>query len=360
MYSLNSEIKTFLSNIEPDNIYKTQAAEAQSELRAFLQASEDFKDMYLDSFLTGSYKRNTAIKEIKDVDIIVILNKQATNFEPKENVKDLYNSLKKSFENSDVYEIKEVEQQQRSIKLVWRFKNNKDNEIRNEELTLDVVPAIRSTENSNYDLWIPDKNLNAWIKTNPQGHIDKIKEKNQSCIEINGQKPFVPFVKILKFWKGESYKVPKKPKGFLLECIAYNSWNNSADNWFDCLTFGYQDILNKYEKYTYLDLNDDKEIDFIYDIGLETNKIQTSTTFGNFKKFITKISETINKLKEVEDAETKYDAILKLQEIYGKEYFPDPIENDKNIKNDNKNNTKSVSIITGSIKNPEAKSYGQI
>lgn len=358
MYNLNSEIKEFLSNIEPDKIYKDQASEAQTQLRDYLQSSEDFKDMYLDSFLTGSYKRNTAIKEIKDVDIIVILNKPATFTEPKENVKELYNLLKKSFENSDMYEIKEVEQQQRSIKLVWRFKNEKDNEIRDEELTLDVVPAIRGVENSNYNLWIPDKNLNKWIKTNPQGHIDKITEKNQSSTDVNGQKPFVPFVKILKFWKGESYKVPKKPKGFLLECIAYHSWNDGADNWFQCLIDGYQSILNKYEKYTYSGLSEDDKIDFIDDIGLANTSIHTSTTFGNFKKFIEKVKNTISKFNEVESAESKYDAILKLQEIFGSEYFPNPQETDKNINNDNKSSNKSVSVITGSSKNPEAKPYG--
>ncbi len=360
MYNLNSEIKDFLSNIEPDIIYKEQASNAQTTLRDYLQSSEVFKDMYLDSFLTGSYKRNTAIKEIKDVDIIVILNKPATFIEPNDDVKELYNLLKKSFENSDMYEIKEVEQQQRSIKLIWRFKNDEDNEIRKEELTLDVVPAIRSSDGSNYNLWIPDKNLNKWIKTNPQGHIDKITEKNQGSTDINGQKPFIPFVKILKFWKSESYKVPKKPKGFLLECIAYHSWNNHADNWFDCLKNGYEDILNKYEMYMYLGSNDDKEIDFIYDIGLEGSIIHTSTTFANFRKFINKIKETIAILSEVEEADSKYDAILKLQDIFGNEYFPNPKETDKNIKNDNKTNNKSVSVITGSNKNPEAKSYGQI
>lgn len=360
MYNLNSEIREFLSNIEPDKIYKDQASEAQTQLRDYLQSSEDFKDMYLDSFLTGSYKRNTAIKEIKDVDIIVILNKPATLIEPKDNVKELYNLLKKSFKNSDIYEIKEVEQQQRSIKLVWRFKNEKDNEVRNEELTLDVVPAIRSSDDSNYNLWIPDKSVNKWIKTNPQGHIDKITEKNQSSTDVNGKKPFIPFVKVLKFWKGESYQVPQKPKGFLLECIAYHSWNNRADNWFDCLKNGYEDILNKYERYIYLGTDDNKEIDFINDIGFESSIIHTSTTFANFKKFINKIKETIGILGEVENAENKYDAILKLQEIFGNEYFPNPQETDKNIKNDNKTNNKSVSVITGSSKNPEAKSYGQI
>ena len=356
MYNLNSEIKEFISNIEPDDVYKSQASEAQNDLRDYLQSTDLFKDLYLDSFLSGSYKRHTAIKEIKDVDIIVILNKSACRFEPTENVKDVFNALKNALKEK--YDVEQVEQQQRSVKLIWQFENKKDNEIRNENLTLDVVPAIRSEEESNYNLWIPDKNLDKWILTNPQGHIDKITEQNQNSTEINGQKPFIPFVKILKFWKGECYKVPKRPKGFLLECMAYNSWKNNADNWFKCLIDGYQDILNQYEKYLYSGLNEDDKINFIKDIGIENRNIHTSTTFGNFKKFISKIKETIGMLNEAEEAESKYDAILKMQEVFGEDFFPSPKDADKDVKNDNRTNNKTVSVITGSSKNPEAKPYG--
>lgn len=355
MYNLNSEICEFLSNIEPDKIYKEQASKAQNELREYLRTSEKFKDLFLDSFLTGSYKRHTAIKEIKDVDIIVILNKTATLLEPNEDIKKIFNTLKETLKES--YDIEQVEQQQRSVKLIWKFENKKDNNIRNEALTIDIVPAIRTQEGSNYNLWIPDKNLDTWIKTNPQGHIDKITEKNQNSSDINGQKPFVPFVKILKFWKSENYKVPKRPKGFLLECIAYHSWDNTADNWFECIIEAYQDIINKYGAYK--NINTDTEISsIIEDIGLEGEYIHTSTTYNNFKKFIEKVETTLNKLNEAKQADSKYEAIKKFQEVFGSDYFPSPTESDKDIKDKNVEVQKNVSIITGSNKNPEAKAYG--
>lgn len=355
MYNLNSEICEFLSNIEPEKIHKEQAAKAQSDLRDFLKSSATFKDLYADSFLTGSYKRHTAIKEIKDVDIIVILNKPATLQEPNENIKDLFNTLKTALKEK--YELEQIEQQRRSIKLIWKFENKKDNDTRNEALTIDIVMAIRSEEGSNYNLWIPDKNLDKWIRTNPLGHIDKITEKNQSSSEINGQRIFVPTIKVLKFWKGQYYKTPKRPKGFLLECILFHSWNNTADNWLNCLNEAFQDIKNKYGAYKHIDT--DSQLDsVIEDIGLEGKYIYTSTTYKNFKIFIEKVEATLTKLNEAKNADTKYDAIKKLQEIFGSEYFPSPKETDKDIKNAKTTEDKSISIITGSNKNPEAKPYG--
>lgn len=354
MYNLNSEILIFLSNIEPDSIYKTQASEAQNELRNYLKQSEKFKEHYLDSFLSGSYKRGTAIKEIKDVDIIVILNEPATLLKPQSNIKEIYNKLKEVLKEK--FDIKNIEQQQRSIKLTWEFDNKQDAEIRKEALTIDIVPAIRSSVNSNYMLWIPDKNLETWIKTNPLGHSDKVTEKNNESTNINGRNAFIPMVKTLKFWKGEYYKIPKKPKGFLLESILYNSWDDTSTSWFECIISVFQSILNKYEAYKFV--SSDSEVDFIKDIGLEGEFIRTSTTIKEFSSFISKIQETLDKLAEAKNAKTKYDAIEKLREIFGKEYFPEPKETDKNIK-ETPTETESISITRGSNKNPEAKPYGQ-
>ena len=200
-------------------------------------------------------------------------------------------------------------------------------------------------------------NLNKWIITNPLGHIDKITEKNQTSNEINGQPLFVPTIKMLKFWKGQYYKTPKRPKGFLLECILFHSWNNAADNWLDCFIEAFQDIKDKYGAYKHIDT--DSTIDMvIQDIGLEDGYIYTSTTYKNFKIFIEKVEATLNTLTQAKNADNKYNCIKKLQDIFGTELFPNPKDSDKNIKNTKLTEEKNISIITGSNKNPEAKSYG--
>lgn len=351
--NLNQEFEEFLSNIEPEHIYVRQASQAHTEVRAFLENDEDFKEYYYDSFLTGSYARETAIKEIKDVDIIIFLNEQPTTEEPSLEISEIFKTLKNTLKKK--YDIEQIEQQQRSIKLIWKFERDIDNEKRTDDLTLDLVLAIRSEADSDYNIWIPDKKLEKWIKTNPKGHIDAVRFKNKETDAINGRLTFVPFVKILKFWRDHSYKIPKRPKGFLLECLAYQHFEVCSDNWFDCTLKNIKSILSACNVYKYVET--DENINFVQDIGQEGEFVVTSTTYKDFKKFIEKLENARDKMNEALEAENKYDCIKKLQDIFGEDYFPAPQESDKDVTNTFEK-AKNVSILTGSSKNPEAKAYG--
>lgn len=355
MINLNSEFETFLSNVEPDYVYVKQASKANNAVRDFLKSSEKFKNLFSSSFLTGSYARSTAIKEIKDVDIMVILDKEPSESEPSEDIKDIFSKLKNALK--DEYEVENIEQQQRSVKLIWRFERDEDNESREDDLTIDLVPAIRSEEDSDYNLWIPDKKLEKWIKTNPKGHLDAVTTKNQESSAINGRNSFVPFVKVLKFWRDHTYKIPKRPKGFLLECLAYQHFESCTDNWFDCTLKNIKSILSACSVYKYVE-NDDN-INFVKDIGQEGKNVVTSTTYKDFKKFIEKLEDAKDKMNEASEAENKYDCIKKLQDVFGENYFPAPQESDKEITNAVER-ARTVTVLTGSNKNPEAKPYGRL
>jgi hypothetical protein len=355
--NINSEFEIFLSNIEPDNIYVTQASDAHTTLRGFLKNDEDFNTHFKSSFLTGSYARSTAIKEIKDVDIIIILDEEPTTIEPAIEISDIFKDLKKSLKKE--YDIEQIEQQQRSVKLIWKFEKEVDNEKRQDNLTLDLVPAIRSEADSDYNLWIPDKKLEKWIKTNPKGHKEAITTRNQESSSFNGRNSFIPFVKTLKFWRDHSYKIPKRPKGFLLESLAYEYFETCFDSWIDCVLKNFKNILTSCDKYKYIE--SDENINFIKDIGQEGKYISTLTTYNDFKKFLEKLEDAKNQIEDALDSTkttNKYDCIKKLQNVFGNDYFPDPKESDKNVENKS-SSIQTVSILTGSSKKPEAKPYGK-
>lgn len=94
----------FLSDIEPSATTKSNASSAHTELRDFLKNEEDFKKYHVNTFLSGSYKRNTAIRprsrngetERPDVDIIVETTHTCYD-DPKEVVDLLYKTLKKKY-----------------------------------------------------------------------------------------------------------------------------------------------------------------------------------------------------------------------------------------------------------------------
>ena len=69
---LPSYFRDFLANIEPSPSYKEDQASGHATLRKRLAADADFGSIHVNTFLQGSYKRNTAIHPGKDVDIVVV------------------------------------------------------------------------------------------------------------------------------------------------------------------------------------------------------------------------------------------------------------------------------------------------
>ncbi|MFQ5792398.1 MAG: hypothetical protein ACE5JI_18165 [Acidobacteriota bacterium] len=58
----NSVFEGFLRDIEPSRTTKSNASSAHSALREFLPTHETFSNVLVDSFLSGSYRRDTAIR----------------------------------------------------------------------------------------------------------------------------------------------------------------------------------------------------------------------------------------------------------------------------------------------------------
>ena len=85
------QFKKFLSDIEPSSTTKTNAQKAHKGLRDFLWGNEEFKEVLEEVFLSGSYKRNTAVRprvkagvtDRPDVDVIVIMD-YGLNADPEE------------------------------------------------------------------------------------------------------------------------------------------------------------------------------------------------------------------------------------------------------------------------------------
>ena len=57
--------------IEPEKKRKEQAQKADDPVREHLETHKSFAHRHVSTFLYGSYKRNTAEGNIKDVDIVV-------------------------------------------------------------------------------------------------------------------------------------------------------------------------------------------------------------------------------------------------------------------------------------------------
>ncbi len=153
--------------------------------------------------LTGSYKRHTKTKPLKDVDVFFVLGQKERDKYRSKPPAELINAFVKSLRA--VYGDDAVEPGRRCATVEFE-KNTKDKE--GKVLSIDAVPA--------FDLGdcyeIPDRIRGDWVKTDPEIHMEQATAKNK---ELGGK--WIPLVKMIKRWNRSADK-PIKP-AFLVEVM---------------------------------------------------------------------------------------------------------------------------------------------
>lgn len=297
---LNGHFKMYLSNIEPDPKNVRDASAQHTTLRKNLEADKQFGPDVLDTFLVGSYARQTAVKPIKDVDIIVVVTEGAYGASSPSAA---FKSLKEAL-NRCGYRF-QTEDQRRSIRI----------ELDN--IDLDVVIA-RAPNGLDQWLLIPDRKLGAWIETNPKGHTQWAQDLNARTTGTDGQGRFKPLVKMLKAWKTYSTPSLKRPKGFTLECIAGANFGGVYDDWADVLVSTLRKTDANYSAYITLE-----KLPPIPDPGRPGHQLQTGLTFPQFRDFLGNVRRTIQSAEAAITSQERAESVLLWQEILGPDFPSD-------------------------------------
>jgi hypothetical protein len=259
-----TQFRNFLQDIEPSPTTKSNASTAHTNLRAFLRGHETFKTVHVGTFLSGSYKRDTAIRprtkngeeERPDVDIIVVTNH--TLYDDPEEVLDLlYRTLKEKYGT--------IQKQARSVG------------IEAAKADMDVVPII-APQGMEGTLYIPDRKLQTWLVTNPPRHTTWTTERN----EASGGR-FKPLVKLMKWWRRENPTISKYPKGFVIECITAECMDYDETQYADLFLGTLEEIVDRYAIDILL-----KRVPQIDDPGVPGNSVTSGMTFAAFEGFYNK------------------------------------------------------------------------
>lgn len=185
------------SALEITKTEKEFASRKQNDIRAVVSEHWDVDE----DFLTGSYRRETKTKKLKDVDIFIVIDpdgEQAGLHD--ENPTKLLSELQKVLEN------KYDDVTPDGFGCTVRF--GQDDEV----ASFDVVPAFSRSSGG----WeIPDADRGRWISTNPKEHHVQSTAKNGTCDGM-----FVPLVKMIKGVNREMDE-PISPS-FLLEVMAHS------------------------------------------------------------------------------------------------------------------------------------------
>jgi Second Messenger Oligonucleotide or Dinucleotide Synthetase domain len=183
-------------NLEITQTERDFASRKQNEIRNHVSSDWDLSG----DFLTGSYKRETKTKRLKDVDIFIVIDTEGDqgslrDHSPSRVLRDLRTLLEDKYD--DVTE----------DGFACTVEFGSDEEI----ASFDVVPSY---ERDGGGYQIPDARRGRWIDTDPTVHADMTTAKNEEC-----GKAFVPFVKMIKGMNRE-FDEPIKPP-FLLEVMAH-------------------------------------------------------------------------------------------------------------------------------------------
>ena len=203
MISVQEAFKKFRSRLELTESEQQDASRRQKEIRA--QMDESFH--VAQDFLTGSYKRWTKTKPLKDVDIFCVLAEEERHYRKKHP-----SALLAAVETAMVkkYDKDNVSRQRRSVSVSFGVKPNEDEETEGKVMSFDVVPAF--DKDNHYE--IPDTSTsNGWTETDPEIHYEKALEaQNRYDKEWKG------IVRMVKKWNDFRGK-PLKPS-FLIEVMS--------------------------------------------------------------------------------------------------------------------------------------------
>ena len=205
MASCEKLLLGFLKEIEPTNTQKDGARRSHNFLRDILNTG-NMAIRIVDSYLSGSYPRDTAIRPLEDVDIIFVIDHKQWSQNIFDSLFSEYPApevVLKTFLNAIRYRY-----QDSSLRL-----QNKSVRLRLNHLNIDVVPAIDRGRNDG-SILIPDRERADWIVTVPKKHSEITSAINQ---QHEGR--FKPLVKLLKFW---NVNLPSTAsfKSFAIETIA--------------------------------------------------------------------------------------------------------------------------------------------
>lgn len=223
---LPSYFAKYLHTIQPSRASRERAIQLHTTLRNRLASADDatFKSWYSDSFLYGSYIRNTAINPIKDVDVCLLLDLDINDYVPETVVRQLKNLLEElGYEDKTAY-------QRRSVRIDMSG------------TTLDVVPVV-PIDGETEALHIPDRKVKEWILTHPKAHMEAAKRINKEC---GGR--YIPLVKIVKAWYRYQAKEKRdierpKPKGFTLEVLVANYHDPDAPTYAEAFVNFLQNLM---------------------------------------------------------------------------------------------------------------------
>lgn len=202
MLTIDEAFRKFKSRLELTNKEQKDASGRQKEIREHMDTKFDI----MTDFLTGSYKRWTKTKPLKDVDIFCVLGEKERHYRSKAPsilLTDVKSALAEKYGHGC------VTMQRRSVSVDFGVVST-DDQTDEQVMSFDVVPAFAKDDYFE----IPDTIARSgWTTTNPKVHEQKAVDAQQA---YSGE--WKALVRMMKYWNNHHGKVVRP--SFLIEVMA--------------------------------------------------------------------------------------------------------------------------------------------
>ncbi|ELP5177933.1 nucleotidyltransferase [Clostridium perfringens] len=323
---MTQNINTAFNNFMKDsvNLSSDRTSKARSsrdwlieQINSIESKKEDFPKLYKDkNIFFGSFARNTKIRELDDIDLMICLKGNGTTYNENSfytdnielKVPDSYGTLRNlCHDNSNrLNSTKVINRFKKYIDTVPQYSNaeiHKNMEaltlkLSSYEWNFDIVPCFFTTEDSQGKTYyiIPD-GKGYWKKTDPRIDRDNITTLNQS---LGGN--LLNVIRLIKYWNRE--KSIGINSSYLLETMIINFYSKSDSSCGTYLDIEFVSVLSYLKSAILNDVQDLKGIqgninyyDFLerlslsssiekyYDLSVKAREYESSDMKKCFKKW---------------------------------------------------------------------------
>ncbi len=288
------QFEDLLKDIEPSTTTVNTCSSAHNTLRTALAEHEGFSEVHVETFLSGSYRRDTAIRpqlidgvlQRPDVDVIAV-----TNHTEEDEPQSVLDALNKALADSGY---KNLKVNRRSIAVTLAG------------VDMDVVPVIEDGD----AYLIPDNQLEKWLNTNPPAHTQWTIDVNKAA---GGR--FKPLVKLTKWWRRVHLSDLKRPKGFILECLVAKHMNYFQANYEILFVELLEAIRDAYGLDVLLGA-----VPHIEDPGVPGSNVFSNVTAEEFKTFYNKIKVQAELARKAKNETDDVEALKLWRQVLGQRF----------------------------------------
>lgn len=363
MTALPSYFDQFLQDIRPTQNQRDDCITGHKTLRDRLHDDEPLREIVIDTFLQGSYRRVTAIRpkgdSKSDVDVITVTNLDKSKYTPRQAMALFIPFLDKHYKGKwkakgrafcislsyvelDLVITAAPSEIQTKI---WReLAGLNESDILGETkwkpngkwLPEGLYTSLLKEQKGDWKLEpldIPDREANKWDKTHPLAQIAATWIKNRET-----KRHYINVVKAVKWWKVSQQSDMEYPNGYPLEHLLWVSCPDSIDSVAQGVVLALEDISNRYQVYA-----DSGQVPFVPDHGVSEHNVLGRLSAKDFQEFYQRICVAAGQARNAFDEADVCESAEKWRLLFGSKFPPCP----NNAKQGSYTPRKEASIVPG-------------